>query len=193
MAECESIEDAAFETQFGPLVLKNIKAEDEIFNFSKDKLYIKNSLPPPIDPFLEDIDLDYSFGDPHFQDKIIPEGFPNKWKGRFDTVDTHDISFKLINFSKQETKIILSKCKEHKVGITSYIEVVHALTLQPIFGDNSFTTHRTAMTLRRHYTLIWQSLLTKDFVRFRIQNIWNPGSYGVCSEFSTNKVFLGIW
>ena len=152
LAECESIEDAAFETQFGPLVFENIKAEDEIFNFSKDKLYIKNSLPPPIDPFLEDIDLDYSFGDPHFQDKIIPKGFPNKWKGRFDTVDTHDISFKLINFSKQETKIILSKCKEHKVGITSYIEVVHALTLQPIFGDNSFTTHRTAMTLRRHYT-----------------------------------------
>ena len=152
LAECELMENTLFEDQFGPLVFENIELKDEILNFEKDRIYIKNSLPPPIDPFLEDIDLDYSFGDPHFQDKVIPEGFPNKWRGRFDTVDTHDISFKLINFSRQETKEILSKCKEHKVGITSYIEVFNALTFQPVFGDNSFTTHRTAMTLRRHYT-----------------------------------------
>ena len=45
------------------------------------------------------------------------------------------------------------------------------------------------MTLRRHYTPDLAEPPYKRFCQIRIQNIWNPGSYGVCSEFSTNKSF----
>lgn len=151
LAYCDSNDEETFISEYGPLP-ETITMASEIFNIQKDRQYIKNSLPPPIDPFLEDIDLDCSYDDPNFHEKIIPKEYPNKWPGRFETIDTHEIGFKLINFTPEETKKILKKCKEHKVGLTSYVEVIHTLTLQPIFGDKQHTTHRTAMTLRRHFS-----------------------------------------
>ncbi|RCK57707.1 hypothetical protein Cantr_06370 [Candida viswanathii] len=151
LAYCDLKQDADFISEYGHLPQK-VDMDTEVFNFQRDRAFIKNSLPPPIDPFLEDIDLDCSYGDPNFHEKVIPEGYPNKWPGRFDTVETDDIAFKLINFTPEEAKAILKKCKEHKVGLTSYIHVIHTLTLQPIFGDKHYTTHRVAMTLRRHFS-----------------------------------------
>lgn len=151
LAYCDSKDEKIFISEFGPLP-ETVEMDSEIFNAQRDRLYIKNSLPPPIDPFLEDIDLDCSYGDPNFHEKVVPKEYPNKWPGRFDTIDTHEIGFKLINFTPEETKAILKQCKEHLVGLTSYIEVIHTLTLNPIFGDKHHTTHRAAMTLRRHFS-----------------------------------------
>ncbi|EMG50508.1 hypothetical protein SBY92_000185 [Candida maltosa Xu316] len=152
LAHCESVDDKEFIDKYGPIPDQIDLQNTTVFNFEKDKQYIRNSLPPPIDYFLEDIDLDYSYGDPNFQEKIFPKQHPNKWKGRFNTVDRHDIGSKLINFTPQETKQILASCKRYGVSLTPYIEIIHALTMQPVFGDEEYTTHRTAMTLRRHLT-----------------------------------------
>lgn len=122
-----------------------------IFNYVNDKDLLKNNLPPPIDEFLADTNLDYSDNDPVYFDKVIPKKFSNKWPGRFLTIRDFSLSFKLINFSSSETGNILAACKKEQVTLTSYIEVIEALTLQPIFGDDHYTTHRVALALRRHY------------------------------------------
>lgn len=122
-----------------------------LFDFEKDRDLLKNNLPPPIDGFLADPDEDYSDNDPGYFDKVIPQEFPQKWPGRFPSTRDFSISFKLINFTPHQTKAILAKCKEERVTITSYLEIVEVLTLQPIFGDNHHSTHKIAIALRRHY------------------------------------------
>ncbi|KAI5952848.1 ATF1 [Candida jiufengensis] len=139
------------ESEYGCYKDATVTLDSELFTFSKDKKYIKNSLPPPVDLFMEDIELDYTHGDPDYHEKIIPKKYPTKWKGRFPAKFTKDIAFKLINFTPEETKQILKKCKENKVSLTSYIQIIHALTMQPVFGDKNYTTHRCAMALRRHF------------------------------------------
>ncbi|EGW31630.1 uncharacterized protein SPAPADRAFT_56442 [Spathaspora passalidarum NRRL Y-27907] len=121
-----------------------------LFEYKNDLKYLNHSLPPPVDIFLEDIDLDYSYGDPNFHDKVTPPGL-KKWKGRSNASVDYTLAFKLINFTPTETKHILARCKQEGVSITSYIQVIEALTLQPIYGDTEYTTHKVAMTLRRHY------------------------------------------
>ena len=123
-----------------------------LFSFQNDKSLIEHSLPPPMDIFLEDMDLDYTYGDNKFHERVAPATHPTKWTGRFKAQDTHEIAFKLINLTANETATILRKCKEKKVTLTPYIEIVLAYTLQPIFGDDCYATHKIAMTLRRHFT-----------------------------------------
>ena len=129
----------------------NINEDSVIFNYEKDKTLIKNNLPPPIDDFLADPELDYSDNDPLYFDKVVPEKFPKKWPGKFPATRQFNVSFKLINFTPSETKKILAACKRESVTITSYIEVITMLTLQPVFGDDHYTTQKVALTLRRHY------------------------------------------
>lgn len=121
-----------------------------IFNYEKDEARLKNNLPPPIDGFLADPSLDYTFDDPLYFDKRIPDDFPNKWPGRFPATKSFSLSFKLINFSPSETKKILECCRREKVTLTSYIEAIEALTFQPILGDDHYTSHKVAIALRRH-------------------------------------------
>ncbi|CAK9439391.1 uncharacterized protein LODBEIA_P35350 [Lodderomyces beijingensis] len=135
-----------------PESLESLDPNTPLFNIHTDAKFIKNSLPPPVDLFLEDMDLDYTCGDDCFFEKVIPPNFPTKWKGRFNALDTHEIAFKLMNFTTEETKAILQKCRDKKVTLTPYLEIIQALTLQPIFGDTEHTTHRFAMAMRRHFT-----------------------------------------
>ncbi|RLV91776.1 hypothetical protein JA1_003599 [Spathaspora sp. JA1] len=128
---------------------KTIDCDTVIFEFDHDLKYISNSLPPPIDLYLEDIDLDYTHGDANFHDKVTPPGL-KKWQGRSLAKLDYSLSFKLINFTPEQTKSMLVRCKQHGVSVTSYIQAIEALTLQPVFGE-TYTSHKVAMTLRRHY------------------------------------------
>lgn len=120
-----------------------------IFDFKVDKKYIKHSLPPPVDMFMEDPSLDYTHGEENHYSKTFPETHPEKWPGRFPTTLEFTTAFKLINIPPNDLKRILSKCKEHKVLLTSYIACNQALALQPIYGSKHYTLCVVAMTLRR--------------------------------------------
>lgn len=121
-----------------------------IFDYARDKEYLVNPLPPICEDFLENASLDYKYGDPNFHDQITPKGYPEKWPGRFPSTEgDFSLSFKLLNFSPSEVKQLLAKCREKRVTLTTYIEVVHALTLRPIFGNDHYTTHKVAVSLRR--------------------------------------------
>lgn len=149
----DSLNAGDYEANYGihEASVLDINENSVIFNYEKDKALIKNNLPPPIDDFLADPELDYSDNNPLYFDKVIPEKFPKKWPGMFPATRHFNVSFKLINFAPTETKKILAACKREKVTLTSYIEVITVLTLQPIFGDDHYTTHKVALTLRRHY------------------------------------------
>lgn len=120
----------------------------QLFNSDCDKELLKNSLPPPIDLFLS-MDDDYTGGDPQFSELVVPSNTNGKWPGRFPATDTHDIAFKLVNFPPEETTKILNKCRAEKVSITSYIEVIFALTIHPLL-KGKYASYKCAMALRRH-------------------------------------------
>ncbi|KAK6461445.1 alcohol acetyltransferase [Scheffersomyces coipomensis] len=122
----------------------------QLFNYDEDKDLFTHSLPPPCDLFMEDPSFDYSNGDPLYHDKVLPEGYETRWPGRFPPTKDQTIACKLVHFSPTETKQILAKCKSHGVTITPFIQVVQIFTLQPILGDKHYTTHRMAITTRRH-------------------------------------------
>ncbi|CAI5758877.1 unnamed protein product [Candida verbasci] len=168
LAYCDDTNNDVFAVSFGD-VPEEISLDTTIFNFSKDLKFIKNSLPPPLDLFMEDIDLDYTYNNPDFFERVIPQCY-KRWNGRFDAINTHEISFKVINFNLEETKQILNACKKHNVTLTSYIVVIEALTLQPIFGDN-YTVHKVAMALRRH--------IQKDKAPIEYQQILSDPNYKI--------------
>lgn len=121
-----------------------------IFAYKTDRKYLRNSLPPPVDDFVEDYHLDYSFGDPDYYGFEIPAGYPEKWKGRSPVSEVdRSVGFKRINLAPDELRSILASCKRNGVTITAYIEVNLALTLQPVFGDASYVGILVAITLRR--------------------------------------------
>ncbi|CAK7892739.1 N-acetyltransferase Sli1p [[Candida] anglica] len=123
-----------------------------IFNLNQDQDKIKYSLPPPVDYFLEHYNVDYSNNDPNHYSKITPPGY-EKWKGRFPSCREFSSAFKLVNISPIKINQILQKCKKEGVTLTAFIEVVEALTLQPVFGDSCYTSHKVAMNLRRHLSV----------------------------------------
>lgn len=129
---------------------ESIGLDTLIFDYESDTTLIKYSLPPPIDLFVPGFEEDYSDNNPAYYDKVKPQSFDKKWPGRFPSVKQNSIAFKHINFTPQETTSLLSKCKENKVTLTSFIKVVLAYTLQPIFGDDHYTTHKVAVALRRY-------------------------------------------
>lgn len=121
----------------------------QLFNLERDHKFIKNSLPPPIDLFLS-MDEDYTGGDPQFSELIIPPSTEGKWLGRFPAVDTHDVAFKLINVPPNETEKILKRCRAEQTSVTSYIEVILALTIHSLFRGK-YASFKCAMALRRHF------------------------------------------
>lgn len=156
---------AALEADYG-IDFGEKSLDATIFDYKADRKYLRNSLPPPVDHFVDDYNLDYSFGDPDYYGFEIPAGYPEKWKGRFPASEGDtSIGFKRINLSPDELKAILASCKRNGVTITVYIEVNLALTLQPVFGDFSYVGILVAITLRRfmvpemapkEYSLIFQ-------------------------------------
>lgn len=139
-----------FAYQYGDFFDPTAPFDSVIFDYNRDREYIVNPLPPICEDFLEDASLDYRYGDPDFFDQVAPKGYPNKWPGRFPSTEgDFSLSFKLLNFTPLEVKRLLAKCREKGVTLTTYIEVVHALTLRPIFGDDHYTTHKVAVSLRR--------------------------------------------
>ncbi|CAH2352178.1 hypothetical protein CLIB1423_06S00540 [[Candida] railenensis] len=140
LAFIENDADQVFEQEYG--------ASDFLFDLDEDKSKIKYSLPPPVDPFMEPYEVDFSDNDPNHYSKITPKGL-TKWDGRFPMKREFVSSFKMINFTPEEVGKILKKCKENGVTLTSYIEVVHALTVQPIIGDNNYSVNKIALNLRK--------------------------------------------
>ncbi|ODQ67685.1 hypothetical protein NADFUDRAFT_80872 [Nadsonia fulvescens var. elongata DSM 6958] len=138
-----------FEERYGNLP-HEIDLDSEIFVFNKDVRCLKNSLPPPIDTFLPNTKLDHASHELKYFGETIAENYPTKWRGRFLSNKDYSLSFKLINFTPEQMKEILVKCRQEKVTVTSYIEIVNALTWQPLFGDLNYTSHAVALTLRRH-------------------------------------------
>lgn len=126
-----------------------VNMDTVIFDFSSDRKYIKHSLPPPVDMFMDDPSLDYTGGEENHYSKQFPQSHPEKWPGRFPTTLEFTTAFKLINIPPNDLKRILSKCKEYKVLLTSYIACNQALALQPIYGSKHYTLCVVAMTLRR--------------------------------------------
>lgn len=127
-----------------------ITLDTTIFDYKSDEKYLRNSLPPPIEYFMDDYNLDYSYGDPNYYGFQKPQGYTEKWKGRFLSGEGElSIGYKFINLAPEELKVILAKCKQYGVTVTSYIEVNLALTLQPVFGDDHYIGVLVAITLRR--------------------------------------------
>ncbi|CUM65226.1 uncharacterized protein PRCAT00002857001 [Priceomyces carsonii] len=122
-----------------------------LFNYEADFKFLRHSLPPPIDIFMADPKLRY--GEANYFDKIIPDSHPDKWEGFHPAELNYSIAFKLVNLTPSDLKSVLSKCKDMKVSLTAYFCVVAALTLQPLFGDKKHTSHRVAISLRRHLDL----------------------------------------
>ncbi|KAK6459211.1 alcohol acetyltransferase [Scheffersomyces xylosifermentans] len=142
--------DSNLLTEYG-IQKSHISLESIVFDFNSDKKFIRNSLPPPPDIFLAAPEVDSCDGNPNHYSKVIPENYTKKWPGRNPLTKDYSLAFKLINFTPLETKEILAKCKEEKVTLTAFIEVVHALTMKPVFGDSHYSSHRVAIALRRHY------------------------------------------
>ncbi|KAK6205514.1 alcohol acetyltransferase [Scheffersomyces amazonensis] len=127
-----------------------VNLDSTLFNFEKDQSFFTHSLPPPSDIFVEDPELDFTYGDPDYHEKAIPEGYETKWPGRFEPTHDQSIGYKLVHFDPDEAKQLVDKCRSQGTTLTPFIQVVHVLTMQPIYGDKHYTSHRMAITLRRH-------------------------------------------
>lgn len=164
----------SYVAKYGPIP-DVIDENTTVFDLETDLQYIKHSLPPPVDMFMEDPSLDYSDGDEKHFSKVAPSSHPEKWPGRFPTSLEFTTAFKLINLAPTDLKVILQKCKEHGVLLTSYIACNQALVLQPIYGSQHHTLCVVAMTLRRFI------LLEKLDVEYR--NVLEP-SYKLLGNYA---------
>lgn len=121
----------------------------EVFNWFKDRKYVKHSLPPPVEAVMQDLSVDYTGGDPHHYTKRVPEGFPQRWPGRFPASKDFSVAFKLFNIPPDQFKKILAKCKEHKVTFTAFLVCCQAVAFLPVYGQKHHTLNLVAVTLRR--------------------------------------------
>lgn len=163
-----------YSSLYGPVPDK-VDLNTVVFDFNNDKQYIKHSLPPPIDMFMDDPSLDYTNGDDNHYSKRVPSTHPERWPGRFPVTLDFEVAYKLINISPADLKSILKTCKEHKVSLTSYLATNLVLTLQPLFKPNHHITCSVAMTLRR--------FLTPEKVTPEYQDIFEP-NYKVLGNFA---------
>lgn len=149
LATCQDV--AAFEAQYGPSPTK-VDENTVVFNYAADKKYIRNSLPPPVEMCMQDVNVDYTDNDPNHYSKVIPEGYPDKWPGRFPSTRDYSVAYKLLNIPPADMKVILKKCKEHGVTLTAYVVCNQALALAPIYGNLHHTLVMVAVTMRRFIT-----------------------------------------
>lgn len=150
--------------------------QTSIFDANKDEP--KNSLPPPIDPFMAPAHLDYTYGDSEYFDKVLPEGFSKKWEGILVASREAKLSFKLIHFDPQQTKLILAACKKNGVTVTSYLTITLAVTLSPLTDQTCYTTHKVATALRRHITLENSLPIYKPFFKDPTYKILGSSAIG---------------
>lgn len=139
--------------KIGNIVDDAVSLDSELFNFSKDRLEM-NSLPPPIDWFMESYKEEEKEAEKEEEEETSSSSpsassTSSLWPGRFHTTRNTPISFKLINFTPAQVQTILAKCKLEKVTVTTYIQVVQLLTLAPVFGNEHHTSHKIALSLRR--------------------------------------------
>lgn len=147
--------DGVVASNFHEILLEKLSENDEehvdiIFDYKTDKHLITHSLPPPIDDYLPDWEVDYSDNDPQYFDKVVPPGL-TKFPGRFPNSRDYTFSFKLTHFSPDEMKKILHGCKKRGVTLTSFLQYVTILSFQPVF-KNHYTANRVAIALRRHFS-----------------------------------------
>lgn len=113
-----------------------------LFDFSQDGDLLANELPPPVDAFM-------TWDEPHnetFMNKVPP--YP-KYPGRFlNTKEVKDIAFKLIKFNPDELKVLLKKCKEKQVTLTSYLDIIFALSFKSVYKD-TYSVNKVAIALRK--------------------------------------------
>lgn len=183
-------------SDYGIDIKSQVSMNSVIFEYAADVRHLRNSLPPPIDSFLADPDVDYSGNDPEYFDKVVPTDYVGKkWQGRFMPTWDYTLSFKLLNFTPTETKQILAKCKVQGVTLTSYIAIIHIFTMQPVFGTECYNTHRIAMTLRRHYDAnntnsAYKELLTRENSKIlgSVAHVGFANNMAPLSEFSWDEV-----
>lgn len=179
---------------YGP-VPEEINLDTPIFNYSIDKKFIKNSLPPPLEMAMQDPSIDYSDNNPNHYSKMTPEGFPEKWPGRFPASKEFSVAFKTVNISPQQFTQILKKCKENGVTFTSYFDLIQALVLNPMLGDQHYSLNMVAITLRRFLTPDkvddgYKDILTKAGYRLlgMYANMGLPQLIPPVKEFSWDQV-----
>lgn len=165
-----------------------------IFVYADDVKYIRHSLPPPMEAGMQDPSLDYTFGDPNHYSIAVPESHSEKWPGRLPATKDYSVAFKIVNIPPQELKLILAKCKEHKVTLTSYITYVQALAFQPIYGDKYHFPTVMAVTLRRFLLAEkigpeYKSVFAKDYkLMGNYAHMGLRESFAPAHEFSWEKV-----
>lgn len=166
---------AKYEKLYG-LVPSNISPETVLFDAADDLPYIRHSLPPPVEMIMEHKDLDYTHGEANHYSTVTPEGFPEKWPGRFPaSLDAVKI-MKLINIGPKHLETLLAACKKKGVTITAYLATIQALTLNSVYGDSHYTSAMIALTLRR--------FLSPDVVDDAYKEIVEDESYRILGNFA---------
>lgn len=152
LAYCDNLDnDAEYVKLYGPAPV-TVDVDTPVFVYADDVGYIKHSLPPPMEMGMQDPSIDYADNDPDHYSKVVPEGYPERWPGRFPATKEYSVAFKLINIPPAQLKSILLRCKEHKVTLTSFIAFTQAMALQPIYGEKHHFLTVIAVTLRRFLT-----------------------------------------
>lgn len=107
-----------------PLPIESILTYQPTFSFNIKKL-IKNYTPLFIKKFINVNELDHLYEN----DNIKTNLNLRKWKGISLSSQETPINLKIMNFSNDEIKIILNKCREHNVTITPFLQVIILSTL----------------------------------------------------------------
>lgn len=152
-----------------------IGSDTLIFDAAKDTQFIKHSLPPPVEMFMEN-HLDYTFGDDEHYSIATPKNYPKKWPGRFPAKLKANKIMKLVHVGPEHFNPLLAACREKCVTLTAYLATIQALTLNPIYGDMHHTSCMIAVTLRR--------FLTPDVVEEPYKEIVANEKYRILGNFA---------
>lgn len=158
-----------------------------VFDLARDGGLLIRSLPPPIDDYIP-WDVDYAGGDPNYFDKVLPTLY-ERFHGRFKNSRDYTLAFKLINFSPDQLKTILAACKAHGVTLTAYLEVINALTFQPVF-HNKYILSKVAIALRRHFNRANAPEAYKHYFDYQDhKNYGNLPHFGIAQVFEPFTTF----
>lgn len=195
LAYCDNEANAAeYEILYGTPP-ESVDMSTVIFNFSEDRKYLRNSLPPTLEMGMRSPDIDYSDNDPLHYSKVVPAKFPEKWPGRYPAEKECSVAFKLFNFTPAQVSHILKMCKANGVTFTSFLSCVQALALQPIYGDKHHTLSMVAITLRRFLSVDkvpepYKAIMTKENYRLfgMFAHMGVPEFFAPVYEFSWDHV-----
>ncbi|OBA22030.1 hypothetical protein METBIDRAFT_40003 [Metschnikowia bicuspidata var. bicuspidata NRRL YB-4993] len=151
-----------------------------IFSYSDDAKYLCNSLPPPLETVMQDLNVDFTDNDPRHYSRVAPEGYPEKWPGRFPASKDVHVAFKTINIPAGDFARVLEKCKQNGVTFTAYLNLIQALVLRPIFGEKHHSLSLVAITLRR--------FLSPEKVADGYKDIVARSDYRICGMYANMGV-----